>query len=79
MFSRLLTYDSNKLSFTFYAVNYVAETCIMWEYNGSAARVTTTQYVTFLCYLKDRSAVEFFSWKTGKFSTTGKAYLMPMV
>lgn len=37
--------SSNKLSFTFYAVNYVTETCIvfMCEYTGSVARVPTTQ------------------------------------
>lgn len=36
---------SNKLSFTFYAINYVTETCIvfMCEYTGSVARVTTRQ------------------------------------
>lgn len=61
MSSRLLTCDSNKFSFTFYAVNYVTETCIvfMCEYTGSVARVTTTQQVTSLCYLK----AEFFHGK----------------
>lgn len=77
MCSRLLTCDSNKLSFTFYAVNYVTETCIefLCDYTGSIAGVTTTQYVTFLCYLK----VRFFSWKVVMFSSIGKVYLMYMV
>lgn len=45
MFSRLLTCDSNNLIFTFYAANYVTETCIVFtcEYTGSVARVMSTQ------------------------------------
>lgn len=49
MFSRLPACDCNRLSFTFYAVNYLSKisAVFMCEHTGSVARVTTTQYLPF--------------------------------